>query len=123
MQARSRWRSPPLRRRIWKRVKGQQWGIGQELLAARLPPGAYRFRYDSKVTASTRAIADIDGLGDFSYQLIRVDGTSESDIASATSSTYTLVDDDDGNRCSGGGELHRRPQSDWAVSARPFRVF
>ena len=51
------------------------------------------------LTASTSDIADSDGLTSvsYSYQWIRNDGTSDSDISGATSSTYTLVDSDEGN--------------------------
>ena len=50
-----------------------------------------------KLTASTGAIRDADGLpSTFTYQWIRVDGTSESNISSATSSSYTLVAADQG---------------------------
>ena len=45
------------------------------------------------LTASTTGIADANGLTtpNYTYQWIRVDGTDEADIASANSSTYTLV--------------------------------
>ena len=48
------------------------------------------------LTASTTGIADADGLTtpNYTYQWIRVDGTDEADIASANSSTYTLIDAD-----------------------------
>ena len=48
------------------------------------------------LTASTTGIADANGLTtpNYTYQWIRVDGTDEADIASANSSTYTLVDAD-----------------------------
>ena len=51
------------------------------------------------LTADVSGIADADGLTGavFSYQWVRDDGTGESDIAGATSSTYTLVDADQGN--------------------------
>ena len=51
------------------------------------------------LTADTSGIADADGLNNvsFSYQWVRSDGTSETDIAGATGLTYTLVDDDEGN--------------------------
>ena len=49
------------------------------------------------LTAATSGIMDTDGLTSptFSYQWIRVNGT-EADISGATSSTYTLVDADQG---------------------------
>ena len=51
------------------------------------------------LTASASGIADADGLTSvsYSYQWIRNDGTSDSDISGATSSTYTLADADEGN--------------------------
>ena len=50
------------------------------------------------LTADTSEISDDDGLDDvsYSYQWIRSDGTTDTDISAATSSTYTLVDADQG---------------------------
>ena len=50
------------------------------------------------LTADTSGIADADGLGNatFSYQWIRNDGSTETDIQDATGSIYTLVDADEG---------------------------
>jgi len=50
------------------------------------------------LTADTSSIADENGLDDveFSYQWIRSDGGSDSDIEGATSSTYTLQPEDRG---------------------------
>ena len=50
------------------------------------------------LTAHTSGISDADGLTNvsYSYQWIRHDGSSDTDIADATDSTYTLVDADDG---------------------------
>ena len=50
------------------------------------------------LTVSNSEIADTDGLTNvsYSYQWIRNDGTSDSDISGATSGTYTLVDADEG---------------------------
>ena len=50
------------------------------------------------LTASTLGIADTDGLtnASYSHQWIGNDGTSDSDIAGASASTYTLVDEDSG---------------------------
>ena len=50
------------------------------------------------LTASTSGIADSDGLTDvsYTYQWVSNDGTDDSDISGATS-TYTLVDSDEGN--------------------------
>ena len=50
------------------------------------------------LTADTAGIADTDGLNNvsFSYQWIRNDGNSDTDITSETESTYILVADDEG---------------------------
>ena len=50
------------------------------------------------LSADTSAIADADGLANvsYSYQWIRNDGSSDSDITGATDSTYALVDADEG---------------------------
>ena len=50
------------------------------------------------LTADTSDIADADGLDNatFSYQWIRNDGNSDSDIPDATDTTYTLVSADEG---------------------------
>ena len=47
---------------------------------------------------ATLMIADADGIGAFSYQWIRVDGTAETDISGATELTYELTDDDAGKQ-------------------------
>ena len=51
-----------------------------------------------RLTAATTTIMDGDGLNNvsYTYQWIRVDGGTETDISSATASTYTLVGDDQG---------------------------
>ena len=51
------------------------------------------------LTASTSGISDTDGLTNvsYSYQWISNDGTTDSDIQEATSSTYTLVAADQGD--------------------------
>ena len=50
------------------------------------------------LTADTSGIADADGLANvsYSYQWVSNDGNSDSDIAGATDSTYTLVAADEG---------------------------
>ena len=50
------------------------------------------------LTADTSGIADADGFTNvsYSYQWIRNDGTSDTDIQNATGSSYTLVDVDEG---------------------------
>ena len=49
------------------------------------------------LTAETAAITDPDGTANavFTYQWVRVDGGTETDISGATGSTYKLVDDDE----------------------------
>ena len=51
------------------------------------------------LTADTSGIADADGLANvsYSYQWISNDGNSDTDITGATSSSYTLVANDEGN--------------------------
>ena len=48
------------------------------------------------LTAETSGIADADGVinASYSYQWIRVDGDTETDIGGATGRTYTLTDED-----------------------------
>ena len=55
-------------------------------------------RVGETLTADTSGIADEDGLANatFSYQWMVGDGASETDIAGATSSTYTLSDNEEG---------------------------
>ena len=50
------------------------------------------------LTADTSSIADADGLENatFSYQWIRNDGSTDTDIQNATGSNHTLVSDDEG---------------------------
>ena len=50
------------------------------------------------LTADTSGIVDADGLNGaaFSYQWVRNNGSSDSDITGATDSTYTLVATDEG---------------------------
>ena len=50
------------------------------------------------LTANTSGISDTDGITgvSYSYQWVRNDGTIDTDIPGATSSTYTLVDADEG---------------------------
>ena len=50
------------------------------------------------LTANTGDTMDSDGLGVFSYQWIRVDGLTETNIAGATSNTYAPVTADVGKR-------------------------
>ena len=57
-------------------------------------------RVGQTLTAHTSAISDADGTGSatFTYQWMRYDGTSDTDIAGATSSTYTLKPEDAGKQ-------------------------
>ena len=58
-------------------------------------------RVGQTLTASQGTIADIDGLPDvsaFTYQWLRVDGSDDTNIAGATSKTYTLVAADTGKK-------------------------
>ena len=50
------------------------------------------------LTAGISGIADTDGIADtaFTYQWLRLDGLSESNISGATGSSYTLTDADEG---------------------------
>ena len=67
--------------------------------ATGLPTISGTARVGETLTAATTGIGDVDGLTgvSYTYQWVRVDSGTDSDIASATSSTYTLVDDDLGN--------------------------
>ena len=51
------------------------------------------------LSADTSGISDVNGLTgvQYSYQWVRNDGTTDSDISGATGSAYTVVDDDLGN--------------------------
>ena len=65
------------------------------------------------LTAGTTAIMDADGLTSvsYTYQWIRVaTDNTETNISSATASTYTLVAADQGTTVKVEGELHRRRQ-------------
>ena len=57
-------------------------------------------RVGEDLTAHTDGIEDDDGLNipDFTYQWVRVDGNSETNIASATDATYILAPEDAGKR-------------------------
>ena len=67
-------------------------------------------QFGETLTASTPGIADTDGLTNvsYSYQWIRNDGSSDTDIQDATGSGYTLVDADEGKTIKVKGQLHRR---------------
>ena len=63
-----------------------------------LPTISGTVQVDETLTADISGIADEDGLDDvsYSYQWIRNDGSSDTDILNATGSSYTLVDADEG---------------------------
>ena len=56
-------------------------------------------RVDYTLTADTSAISDANGLPEtFTYQWVRVDVGEDTDITGATDQTYTLTNDDEGNK-------------------------
>ena len=65
----------------------------QSALATGTPTISGTAQVGETLTADTSGIADVDGLTNisYSYQWIRNDGTSDTDIAGATDATYTLV--------------------------------
>ena len=81
------------------------------------------------LTADTSGIADDDGLDNvtFSYQWIRSDGTTDTDITRGTGSTYTLTNADEGKSIKlrvtftddGGNEETLTSQATETVSAAP----
>ena len=66
--------------------------------ASGLPTISGTVQVDETLTAVTSGIADADGLtsATFSYQWIRNDGTTDTDISGATGQTYALDADDEG---------------------------
>ena len=66
--------------------------------AAGVPTISGTAQVGATLTASTSGIADTDGLTNvsYSYQWIRNDGSSDTDIQDATGASYTLVDADEG---------------------------
>ena len=86
---------------------GLSWTDGQEvevrLTVNRAPTAGPTITGDVQVggtlTADPSAIVDPDGIAigaTYTYQWVRVDGMSETNISGATASTYTLVADDGG---------------------------
>ena len=86
---------------------GLTWTDGQEvevrLTVNRAPTAGPTITGDVQVggtlTADPSAIVDPDGIAigaTYTYQWVRVDGMSETNISGATASTYTLVADDGG---------------------------
>ena len=66
--------------------------------ATGLPTISGTLQVGQTLTADTSGITDADGLDNvsFSYQWVRSDGTTDTDITGATGSTYTLVSADQG---------------------------
>ena len=66
--------------------------------ATGLPAISGKAQVDETLTAETSDIADEDGLANvaFSYQWIRSDGPTDTDLRNATGSTYTLGVEDEG---------------------------
>ena len=66
--------------------------------ATGLPAISGKAQVDETLTAETSDIADADGLDNvaFSYQWIRSDGPTDTDLQNATGSTYTLGVEDEG---------------------------
>ncbi len=76
--------------------------------------------------AATSTINDADGVGDFSYQWIRVDGATENNISEATSASYQVTAADVGKKLKvrvrftdGAGNPESRTSGPTAVVAAP----
>ena len=91
--------------------RGMDWDVGEEVavsltLRERVentpqtgaPAISGTAQVGRTLSADTSGISDADGLGSgvFEYQWVRSDGTTDTDIAGATDSTYALVDADEG---------------------------
>ena len=78
--------------------------LGKAGAGNRLPEGQPAISGEAQVnkvlTADTSGITDGDGLtmATYTYQWVRVDGATDTDITDATSQTYTLAEDDLGKR-------------------------
>ncbi len=78
--------------------------LGKVGAGNRLPEGQPAISGEAQVnkvlTADTSGITDGDGLtmAAYTYQWVRVDGATDTDITDATSQTYTLAEDDLGKR-------------------------
>ena len=74
------------------RVNGTTGGTATTTAAMGAPTITGTAQVGETLTAVTTGITDADGLTSvsYTYQWIRVDGTTEADIAGANSSTYTL---------------------------------
>ena len=73
--------------------------LGQNRLATGAPTIRGTAQVGETLTADISGIADADGLNNvsYSYQWVANDGTSDTDIAGETDSTFTLLDADEGN--------------------------
>ena len=76
----------------------QQQAATQNTPATGVPTISGTPEVGQTLSAETSGIDDADGLHNavFAYQWIRSDGTTDTDISGATSSTYLLVSDDEG---------------------------
>ena len=78
--------------------------LGKAGAGNRLPEGRPAISGEAQVnevmTADTSGITDGDGLtmATYTYQWVRVDGATDTDISGSTSQTYTLTEDDQGKR-------------------------
>ena len=73
--------------------------VAANIAAAGVPTISGTAQVGATLTASTSGISDPDGLTNvsYSYQWIRDDGSSDTNIQDATGTSYTLVDADVGN--------------------------
>ena len=91
--------------------RGMDWDVGEEVAVSLIlrerventpqtgaPAISGTAQVGRTLSADTSGISDADGLGSgvFEYQWVRSDGTTDTDIAGATDSTYALVDADEG---------------------------
>ena len=87
------WRGLPLMRQLRLSVPGNNPATGA-------PGIAGTARIGETLTALTGGIGDVDGRSgaSFAYRWLRVEGETATAISGATAGTYTLADDDEGNR-------------------------
>ena len=91
--------------------RGMDWDVGEEVAVSLTlrkqventpqtgaPAISGTAQVGRTLSADTSGISDADGMGSgaFEYQWVRSDGTTDTDIAGATDSTYALVDSDEG---------------------------
>ena len=111
--------------------RGMDWDVGEEVAVSLIlreqventpqtgaPAISGTAQVGRTLSADTSGISDADGMGSgvFEYQWVRSDGTTDTDIAGATDSTYALVDADEGatikvrvSFTDGGATPNRRP--------------